>query len=124
MVVPNLGQNSEADSEGHKALHSHNQFSEGLWHLQGNYQKGDSESEDRVRKPFQARNLAAAPAEVFFRGNELSDGITHRGAYCAMASMAASEGISLPSSPSQRAITPVARQFPRTLVAVRAISIS
>src|SRR5262249_39470382 len=124
MVVPKLDQNGEADGEGHEALHRRSQFGERLWHLQGNHKQGDCESEDGVREPFQARNLAAAPAEVVFRGNQLASGITHRGAYCAMASRAASEGASLPSSPSQRAITPVARQFPRTLVAVRAISMS
>ena len=44
--------------------------------------------------------------------------------YSAMASITTGEGVSLPNSPSQRATTAVARQLPRTLVAVRAMSMS
>src|SRR6267142_3119932 len=42
--------------------------------------------------------------------------------YCAMPSTTADEGASVPSSPSQRAMTAVARQLPTTLIMVRAMS--
>src|SRR5579871_240949 len=44
--------------------------------------------------------------------------------YCATASITVGDGVSVPSSPSHRATTALARQLPRTLVAVRAMSMN
>jgi hypothetical protein len=57
------------------------------------------------------------------RSNQ-SSALSIHGRYCATASTTVGEGLSVPNSPSQRAITALARQLPRTLVAVRAMSIS
>src|SRR4051812_11050371 len=66
VVEPDVHQNGKADAEGHKAAHHFGEFVKSFGDLKGNDQQGDGEGEDRVGESFQTRDLAAAPAEVFF----------------------------------------------------------
>src|SRR5947209_9022938 len=72
--------------------------------------QGDGEAEDRVGKGFQPCDLAGTPAEVLFTRNQV---VSCSEVHCAIASITAGDGASFPSSPSQRAITAVARQIGR-----------
>src|SRR6476646_5729865 len=125
MVVPDLHQRGEADGKGDKTFHRHHQLVKRMWYFQRDHQQSHGKCEHRVRKGFQPRDFAAAPAEVRLRWDQVcACAFMKHGRYCATASITVGEGVSLPNSPSQRAITALARQLPRTLVAVRAMSMN
>ena len=94
-------------------------------HFQRNYQQRHGEGKDRVRKAFQPRDLPATPAEVRLRRDQMSaSAFVKHDRYCATASIIVGDGVSVPNSPSHRAMTALARQLPRTLTAVRAMSMN
>src|SRR5437588_3063516 len=125
MVVPDLHQRSETEGKRDKAFHRHQQLVKGMWHFERNHQQSHGKGKNGVSKTFQSCDLAAAPAEVRFRWDQVRAGaFVKHGRYCATASITVGDGVSVPNSPSQRAITALARQLPKTLVAVRAMSIS
>src|ERR1051326_3065692 len=125
MNMPEVGQQREANRESQKAPHRQRQLGESVRNLKRHDQKSHGKCEHCITESFQPGDFPAAPAEVRFRRNEQgANFFVKHGRYCATASITVDEGVVFPSSPSQRAITAVARQFPRTFVAVRAMSIN
>src|SRR5215471_17996979 len=106
MVVPDLNERGKADGKGDKAFHYEHQFVKGVRYFQGNHQQGHRKCEHRVGKSLQAGDLAAAPAEVRFRRDQLgSDAFVKHRSHCAIASTAPGVGTSVPSSPYRHAMT-------------------
>ena len=125
MEVPDLRQDGKADGESKEPFHRHQQLFKRARHFQRNHQQRNGESKDGVSKALQPRDLTAAPAKMRFRWDQVSAcAFVEHGRYCATASITVGDGVSVPNSPSQRAITALARQLPRTLVAVRAMSMN
>ncbi len=71
VVIPDLHQRGKADGEGEKSFHRYHEFFKRVWHFQRNHQQCHGEGKDGVGEAFQSRDLAAAPAEVRLRWDQV-----------------------------------------------------
>src|SRR5437588_6336164 len=121
LINPDLDEQGKANSKGDKAFHRHHQLGICPGHFKRDHQQGHGEGKDGISESLNPGNFTALPAKMLLTGNYV---VSQVSVHCAIASMTAGDGTSLPNSPSQRAITAVAKQLPITLTIVRTMSMS